>query len=307
MKIRNLLLALLVMALWGSFFPMIKLGYSAFHIASNDIPSIILFAGLRFLVSGGAVTCYLALKKKKEVLPARNELLPIALGALFTIILHYSFNYIGLAIGEGSKTAIIKQISYLFLTCFSFTFDRSEKFSPYKIVAGLLGFAGIIVTGIDGTAVSFKMGDFLVLLASVCSAAGAVVSKKSVATISPVKFVALSQLFGGTFLVALGLILGGRIAYCDIKSILVFGYLSLASIVSYLLWNMLLKSGSISKLSLIKFTEPLFAVVLSGIILSENIWRVTYLAALLLMALAIAVEHIPWSSHRKNGYESVTK
>ncbi len=284
------------MALWGSLFPMIKLGYSAFHIPASDIPSIILFAGLRFVVSGGIISAYVAAKMKKEALPRKSELLPIALGALFTIILHYSFNYIGLALGEGSKSAIIKQISYLFLTCFAFTFDRSERFSPYKIIAGLLGFSGIIVTGIDGTAVSFKIGDVLVLLASAASAVGAVVSKKATRTVSPVKFVAHSQLLGGVFLFILGISLGGRITYCDVQAVLIFGYLCAASIISYLLWNMLLKTGSISKLSLIKFTEPLFAVVLSGIILSENIWRITYLVALSLMALAISIEHIPWKS-----------
>ena len=45
-SIKTILLGLLVMALWGTLFPMIKLGYAAFGIPSSDIPSIILFAGL---------------------------------------------------------------------------------------------------------------------------------------------------------------------------------------------------------------------------------------------------------------------
>ena len=46
------MLAILVMALWGSLFPMIKIGYAAFNIVSSDIPTIILFAGMRFTFSG---------------------------------------------------------------------------------------------------------------------------------------------------------------------------------------------------------------------------------------------------------------
>ena len=50
-------------------------------------------------------------------------------------------------------------------------------------------------------------------------------------------------------------------------------------------------------LSIIHYSQGIFR-------LAENIWRVTYLAALLLMALAIIVEHIPWRSHPKTDTEA---
>ena len=297
---KTLLPALFVMALWGSMFPMIKLGYSALHIAGDDIPTIILFAGARFVVGGILLSAFTVVRDKKNAIPCAKDMSYILLGALFTIILHYTFNYIGLSLGEGSKTAIIKQISYLFLTCFAFTFDKSEKFSYFKIAAGALGFLGIIATGFDGTRVTFGAGDFLVLLASVSSAAGAIVSKNATRVLSPVKFVAYSQLFGGVLLFVAGLLMGGRITNIDIKGALVFAYICTASLISYLIWNMLLKKGSLSRLSLIKFTEPLFAVVLSGLILGEEIFRISYLLAFILMILAITVEHIPDLKHKKD-------
>ena len=56
-------MALLVMALWGSLFPFVKIGYRAFGISASEIPDILLFAGLRFLVSGFIVSIIaLALK-----------------------------------------------------------------------------------------------------------------------------------------------------------------------------------------------------------------------------------------------------
>lgn len=39
--------------LWGSAYPAIKSGYDLFQIATDDIPSKIVFAGYRFLFAGG--------------------------------------------------------------------------------------------------------------------------------------------------------------------------------------------------------------------------------------------------------------
>lgn len=38
--------------LWGSAYPAIKSGYDLFQIATDDIPSKIVFAGYRFLFAG---------------------------------------------------------------------------------------------------------------------------------------------------------------------------------------------------------------------------------------------------------------
>ena len=293
------MLALLVMALWGSLFPMIKIGYAAFNIVSSDIPTIILFAGMRFTFSGIILICISSVKSKCFDLPKKREIIPILLGALVTIILHYSFTYLALSIGEGSKTAIVKQICFLFLGCFAFLFDKSDKFTTNKAIAAILGFAGIIATAYDGTAIVFALGDLLLLLASVCSAAGTIISKKATQIVAPMKFVAYSQFLGGVFLLTVGLILGGKITHVDPKAIGVFLYICTASITAYTLWNMLLKSGSVSKLSIIKFTEPLFAVIFSGIILGENIFRLSYLIALILMLASLLIENNVFSISKK--------
>lgn len=281
------------MALWGTLYPMIKVGYSAFHIATSDIPSIILFAGVRFTLSGILLIAFAAAGQRRLVPPDKREMPYVALGALGTIILHYSFIYIGLALGEGSKGAIVKQVGVLFLSCFAFLFDKNDKFSAKKVIAGVLGFGGIIATAFDGAGVSFALGDALLLLASVCASVGTVVTKKATRTLSPIKYTGYSQLLGGVFLLAVGLLLGGRISYISIPAVLVFLYICGASIGSYLIWNSLLKTGSISRLSVIKFTEPLFAVIFSGLILGEDIFKISYLVALMLLLFALIVEHSP--------------
>lgn len=298
-KFKMLFSALLVMALWGSLFPMVKVGYAAFSIPTTSIPSIMIFAGLRFTVCGLVIVTFSCLKQKRIDLPKKRELFPIAMGALSAIILHYSFTYIGLALGEGSKSAIIKQVGFLFLSCFAFLFDKNDGFSTNKIVAGLLGFCGIIATAFDGSAMSFAVGDALLLLASACSAISTLVAKRATQSLSPVKYTGYSQLAGGIFLLVLGWALGGKIPHIDLGAIMSFLYICSASIGAYVMWNSLLRTESISKLSVIKFTEPLFAVIFSGLILGEDIFKLSYLVALVLLLLALLTENGVWKPIRK--------
>ena len=236
---------------------------------------------------------FCAVRAKRLELPKRINIGWILLGALSSIILHYGFTYIGLALGEGSKSAIIKQIGFLFLSCFAFLFDPKDKFSVRKVIAGMLGFCGIVATAFDGSGIHFAIGDLLLLLASACSAVSAVITKKSTQRIAPVPYTGYSQLLGGICLLVPGLLLGGQIPRISISALLIFLYICAASIGAYVLWNSLLHSDSISKLSIIKFTEPMFAVLFSGLILGERILRLSYLIALLLLLSALLVEHLP--------------
>ncbi len=287
----SVLFALLTCALWGSLFPFVKIGYSAFHIDGSDIPSIILFAGIRFTVSGIIMIALFSAAEKKLLFPTRRDVVPIGATALTGIILHYAFTYLALSIGEGSKSAIIKQVGFLFLSCFSFLFIKNDKFSLKKLACGCLGFLGIIVTSMDGGAFTFTAGDALLIVASLCSVASTVITKKAVENTPPLTLVAYSQLSGGILMCLAGMLLGGRIEYFDVKSLAVFSYICISSITAYSLWNVLIKYNSLSKLSLIKFTEPLFAVVLSGFFLGENIFKVNYLLALIIIFTAIVIDN----------------
>jgi len=288
-KITGIILALVVCALWGSLFPLIKVGYDAFGISGSDIPSVILFAGSRFVICGLILIVMESIRGKKIDIPKHGSHLIIFVAAFLTIILHYSFTYIALAVGDGGKSAIIKQVGFLFLSCFAFLFDKNDRFTIRKMFSAVLGFAGIIVTNLDGTGFSFGLGDFLLILASFCSCIGMVVSKNATKRVSPVQLVAYSQFEGGIFLLICGWIMGGHFEIADIRGMLVFSYICIASIAAYVLWNTLVKYNNLSKLSVIKFTEPLFAVIFSGIILSEDIFKVSYIGAFVIILCSVLV------------------
>jgi drug/metabolite transporter (DMT)-like permease len=58
--------ATLCCLLWGSSYPAIKSGYELFQIATDDIPSKVVFAGYRFLFAGLLLLLF-ALAQRKPI------------------------------------------------------------------------------------------------------------------------------------------------------------------------------------------------------------------------------------------------
>ncbi len=284
LSLKNLALALLVMALWGSLFPMVKIGYRAFEIDTAVIPDIIVFASLRFIFSGAVVCLTAFLKKVPMTRPVRKSLAPILLVALFTIFLHYAFTYVGLSVTDSSKTALLKQLAPLLYVCFAFLFIKDEIFSIGKIVGALVGFLGIVAINFNGAGLSITAGDLLILAASVMSVAGTVCSKKGVAHASPFWVTGISQLVGGIALLLMGLVMGGDFPRFSFTAILVFLYICTASVFAYVLYAYVQKTESNSRLLIIKFAEPLFACIFGALLLGEDILKWQYLVAFLLIS-----------------------
>ena len=46
-----ILLALIVMALWGSLYPSVKLSYQWFDVDTSYYPNLLLYAGIRFTIA----------------------------------------------------------------------------------------------------------------------------------------------------------------------------------------------------------------------------------------------------------------
>ncbi len=285
-KYRSIILTLLVMLLWGSLFPMVKLGFEAYGVSS--VGDILLFAGVRFTVCGAIICIYRAVSDKSSYGSARGNLLPILSAGLFAIILHYSFTYLGLNMTDSSKTAILKQMGALFYVCLSFLFFKDDKLTWRKLIAVIIGFSGIVAINSGGGSVSFKLGDLFIILASFCTVFSNVISKKALKQTDSAVMTGISQLFGGAVLLVVGLCMGGSASFTPSK-IYIMAYICAASVVSYCLWFGIVKTGELSKLFIIKFAEPVFACVFGALILGENIFKLQYLVSFLLISIGIVV------------------
>ena len=288
-KNKSMIYALLVMLLWGTLFPMVKLGYGAFGIESTG--DILFFAGVRFTICGALICLYTFVTDKSSYKAVLPSLVPVLLSGLFAIILHYSFTYSALKLTDSSKTAILKQVGVLFYVCFSSLFFKDDKLTVKKLIGVFLGFAGIIAINANANGISFNIGDALIIAASFCTVFSNVISKKVFREVKPITATGVSQLFGGVVLLVVGKLLGGSMSFAFNQSSFIIIYICFASIFSYCIWFTVVKSGELSKLFIIKFAEPVFACVFGAILLGENIFKVQYLLAFLLIATGIYVSN----------------
>ena len=287
-KRKATLTALFVMALWGSLFPFVKIGYSAYNISTTG--DILYFAGVRFTICGAIICLISFIKDKTSLQIKKSSFFMVLLAGLFSVILHYTFTYLGLSLTDSSKTAILKQIGALFYICFSFIFIKNDKFTVRKFIACIMGFSGIVIINAGFSGIQISIGDIFIISASFCTVFSNVISKKALSSVTPVPLTGISQLFGGLTLLIVGKLLGGNMTF-TMSQAYVFAYILIASIVSYCLWFSVVKNGELSRLFIIKFTEPAFACIFGALLLGENILKPQYLLSFLLIAGGIYISN----------------
>ena len=289
-KNKGLLVSLLVMVLWGLLFPTVKLGYRVFGI--ETIGDTLVFAGFRFVICGIIITVFSAITTPHDFKALKNTWWQVMLAGVFAIVLHYACTYIGLRTTDGSKTAILKQLGAVFYICFAVLFFPEDRLNIQKVIGLVLGILGIFAINTDLSGFHFQIGDLLILGASFCTVFSNVISKKAFKQVKPIILTGVSQIFGGAVLLAVGAAAGG-----NIKSVIpttagqfgVLGMIVTASVISYCLWFITVQKENLSKLFIIKFSEPLFAAVFSWLLLKENIFKINYAIAFLLISFGIVV------------------
>ncbi len=290
MKNKTLLLALVVMMLWGSLYPTVKLGFSAYGVKSTA--DILLFAGIRFTICGIIIAIISLKRDVKCYSNVKSVIFPILLSGLVAIVLHYGFNYVGLNYTDSSKAALLKQVGALLYVCFSFVFIKDDKPSAKKIISATLGFLGIIALNITSDGITFSIGDVLILCSSFCTIFSNVISKKIFATTDPITATGISQFFGGAVLVVIGKNMGGSVKFAFDLSLWVIFYVCLASVLSYCIWYSILKNGELSRLFIIKFSESIFACIFGVMLLGENVLNLRYLVAFILIGSGIVISNL---------------
>lgn len=270
------LLAIFCCALWGSATPAIKIG-SSLLIPEPSTASTILFAGVRFTFAGLLTVIIYSIGRRRVLIPKRENIGRILLVAAFQTVIQYIFFYVGLNNTSGVKGTVLSGTSAFFSVLISALIFRLEKLTPKKIIACVLGFAGIIVVNLKD--LDFNMnftGDAFVIFSAIAVATSSVLMKVFSKHEDPVVISGYQFVAGGIVMVGIGLAFGGRIAISSVGAFFILLYLSALSAVAYALWGMLLKFNPVSKVTIFSFMTPVFGTILSLIFLSEDT-KVSYL------------------------------
>jgi drug/metabolite transporter (DMT)-like permease len=270
------LLAIFCCALWGSATPAIKIG-SSLLIPEPSTASTILFAGVRFTFAGLLTVIIYIIGRRRVLIPRRENVGRILLVAAFQTVIQYIFFYVGLNNTSGVKGTVLSGTSAFFSVLISALIFRLERLTPKKIIACVLGFAGIIVVNLKD--LDFNMnftGDAFVIFSAIAVATSSVLMKVFSKHEDPVVISGYQFIAGGIVMVGIGLAFGGKIEISSFGAFLILLYLSALSAVAYALWGMLLKFNPVSKVTIFSFMTPVFGTILSLIFLSEDT-KVSYL------------------------------
>lgn len=276
--------------LWGSAYPAIKSGYEIFQIATDDIPSKVVFAGYRFLFAG-ALLLLLAIAQRKPI----GRLSPRQFGQLSLLgltqtSLQYIFFYVGLAFTTGVKGSIMNATGTFFSVLLAHFIYQNDRLSYNKTLGCILGFAGVMVVNFNSGLMDFSfslLGDGSVVLAAFILSAATLYGKRISQTVDPMVMTGYQLGIGGLALVIGGYAFGGTLTVHGGASVAILGYLTLLSSVAFALWSILLKYNRVGMIAPFNFLIPVSGAVLSAIFLGENILEWKYAIALVLVCSGI--------------------
>lgn len=274
-----------IYTIWGTT-------YLGIRIAVETIPPFLL-SSVRFLFSGTIILIILRLRGVP--MPKRiHWRSAVVIGALLLVggngLVTWSEQQVA-----SSTAALVVATMPLWMVLFDWLFFKGKR--PRKQVAlglilGLIGIVLLVGPGqIRGTA-SFSLTALLILLlAPILWSLGSLYSRGADLPQNIFMATATEMLAGGALLLLAGLLTGEgsrlNLAEFSSRSLLAMLYLTIfGSLVAFTAYIWLLKHVAAAKVSTYTYVNPLIAVVLGWLILSEAI-TVTTIAAAIIIVLAV--------------------
>ena len=282
--------------LWGWAYPLIKLGFDEFEITAEMTGSKMLFAGIRFFISGLIILAVARMAHRSFGLKegAKDNAWGSGLFLLaFTLLnttLHYACFYIGLSHSQGSRAAILNSLSVFVLVILACMFFKSDKLTFRKVIGCTVGFAGIMALNLSGEeSGSFTLlGDGMIILNALCGAFAGLMTRGVGKRVDVFVGTGYSLGIGGALLMIPSLLIGGTLPHVTIIGLFYLLMLIGISTIGFTLYNKLLTCNSVGKIAIWNSLIPVVGAVTSCLCLNEEfVWN--YVVAATLTTVGIYV------------------
>ena len=275
--------------LWGWAYPFIKLGFDEFEITTEMTGSKMLFAGIRFFLSGVIILTVARLTHRSFSL--KDETKSSLLGSslfllLFTLLnttLHYACFYIGLSHSQGSRAAILNSLSVFVLVLLACIFFKSDKLTIRKIMGCTIGFSGILSLNLGGaeSGTFTLLGDGMIILNALCGAFAGLMTRGVGKRVDVFVGTGYSLGIGGALLMIPGLLMGGTLPHVTLLGLFYLLMLIGISTIGFTLYNKLLTCNPVGKIAIWNSLIPVVGAVTSCLCLSEEFqWKYAVAATL---------------------------
>lgn len=268
------ILAVICVTFWGSAATAIKLFYSARALDNNHLPSLLYFAGFRFIITGLLILVIFSIVERKLLLPTfPRDGWRITVLAFFETFMQYVPYYIGLGRTSGTTAAIIHGCNAFTMILVAVILFRSEKMTVRKGLGCALGVAAVFLLNLSGLKQGVTMtwlGEGMLVLAQMGYVIGINFTKVYARNSDPIMLTGWQFLVGGAALAILGGAMGGSMTLQQPLALGVFSYLSIFGAVAYALWSILLKFNDVSRIAVYNFIIPICGILFSVVFLGET-------------------------------------
>lgn len=268
--------ALTAAILWGWAYPFIKMGFAEFHITADMTGSKMLFAGIRFLLSGLIILALAAKTHRSFAVRQPVDWWFVLLFALLNTTLHYTFFYIGLSHSQGSRAAILNSLSVFSVVIMACLFFKSDKMNLRKIIGCVLGFTGILALNMGGEeGSSFTwMGDGMIILNALCGASASLLTRGLSQRVDVFVGTGYSLAIGGALLILPGIVMGGYLPNVTWTGLAILLMLIVISTTGFALYNKLISCNPVGKITIYNSLIPVVGAVSSCLCLHEPfLWK----------------------------------
>lgn len=290
-----LLPALFCTLLWGSAFPAVKTGYALFQIG-DDAASKLFFAGWRFMLAGIAVLAVSVVMNRKLLIPQKGKWKGILLLGVVQTTFQYVFFYIGLSHTTGVKDSVITAMTTFLAVGISHFLFPDDRLNTRKTIGCLIGFAGVLmitISSADSLRGGFAWnGEGFMLLSTIASGGGAVISKFVAKGQSPMMVTGWQLTLGGAVLLIAGIVGGGHFNSITPQAIALLAYLIFLSAAAFTIWTALLKQYPVGRVTVYNFLVPVFGSLMSGVVLHETVFTVRNILSLVLVCSGIILVNL---------------
>ena len=309
------LFALTAAISWGWAYPLIKMGMEEYQITADMTGSKMLFAGIRFFISGIII---LAIARsshrefgfKKKTVQKENSCLKenhdvqknhyiqktgsfsfltnsnvwfLLLYALLNTTLHYAFFYFGLSHNAGARSAILNSMSVFTVVILACIFFKSDRMTWRKALGCIIGFLGILALNLGGKeSGSFTfLGDGMIILNALCGASASLLTRGLSKRVDVFVGTGYSLSIGGALLMIPALLMGGYLPIISLWGITILLLLIAISTVSFALYNKLLSCNPVGKVAIYNSLIPVVGAITSCLCLGETFyWKYLIAGAL---------------------------
>lgn len=270
---------------WGWAYPLIKLGFEEFGITPDQTGSKMLFAGVRFAISGLIILAMAkGTNRNFSISTGAKGWIFILIFALLNTSIHYACFYIGLSHSAGSRAAILNSLSVFSLVLLACAvYPATDKLNLSKVAGCALGFVGILALNIGGAdnGEFTWLGDGMIIGNALCSAAAGLMTRKMKRHMDVFVGTGYSLLFGGILLAIPGITIGGTFPILTAWGLGILMMLIVISTLGFGLYNKLLSCNPVGKVAIFNSLIPVIGAISSCACLGEPFYWKYALAAVL--------------------------